>query len=94
MLRTPTAVASLIGATLSRIVPRFFIGIVHHSRLVVGLLAPMHVVVIIVVPDRPLVLALRVEIFSLVPFLLIPPLLTVVFMFLLYCPFYIRSGVI
>jgi len=94
MLRTPTAVASLVGATLSHIVPRFFAGIVHHSRLIGGLLAPMHVVVIVVVPERPLVLALRVEIFSLVPFLLIPPLLTVVFIFLLHCPFHVHSGII
>ena len=73
MLRTPIVVASFVGATLPRIVPRLFASIAHHSRPVLGLLALIHVVVIAVVPGRPLVLVLKVKIFSLVPLLLIPP---------------------
>ena len=66
MLRTPTAVASLVGTTHSRIVPRLPIGIAYYSRWVIGLLAPVHVVIVVIVPKMPLVLSLRVEILSLI----------------------------
>ena len=94
MLRTPIAVASFIGATLFYIVAWLPTGIARHSRPVVGSLAPTHSVAIVKDLGRPLVLALRVKIFSLVPFPLIPSPFTIVFIFLFHCPFHVHSGVI
>ena len=69
-------------------------GIASHPRSIVTLLATTYVVVMVGVPKRPLVRALRVEVFSLIPLPLVPAMLIIIVILLLHCSFYVHCGVI
>jgi len=61
VLRTPIVVVPFNCVVLSGIVSWLATGIAGHPRLIVGLLASTCVIVVVVVPMRPPVWALRVK---------------------------------
>jgi len=93
VLRTPKTVAPLNRATFSGVMSRLATGIVGHCRPIAGLLGPRCVVVIVLL-RRPLVQALKVEVFPLIPLFLIPALLIVIVILLFHRPFYDHHGII
>jgi len=93
-LRTPTGAVTLSRTTFLAVVPWLATGTAGHPRLIVGVLASTCVVVVVEVPRRPLVRALKVEVFSLIPLHLVPVLLIVIVVLLLHCHFHVHRGII
>ena len=92
-LRTPIAVALLNYTTFPGVMSSLATGIVGHPRPSVSLLASMSVVTMVVVPGRPLLWALRVDIFSIIHLSLIPMLVIVIVILFLHCPFQVHRSV-
>ena len=94
MLRTPTVVASLSRAAFLGITSRLATHVVDHPRLIVGVLASTCIVVGVIVPRRPLIRTLRVEVLLFISLSLDFTLFIEIAVHFLHRPFHIHRSVI
>ena len=89
MLMTPTAVALFNQAAFLGVMFRRATSIAGHHRLIVRVLASMCIVVVVMVPERPVVWTLRVEVPSLISLPLDSLLFTEIVIPFFYRPFHL-----